>query len=721
MSILDPKDRIESAFEMLLASDTRACLLVTSTGIVRATNPPFKRAHPDLAPGNDLGKHSTSPEAVAKFLSMCARTRGPLPGKITLKTEGGGSLTWSCNGGAAGPGADGGALVILRLQPAELGKAAFEQLNLKIRTLKSEIEWRNRAEQARAHLAAIVSSSTDAIYSKDMADNVTSWNDGAENMFGYSAQEIVGQTALCLVPEEKRDEEAMFVRRVGSGETLRAVETLRRCKDGRLLQVSVTPSPIRNEAGEIIGISKIVRDISVRKKVERSLLAANASLAQLVNESPFGIYAVDADFRIAQVSVGAQKVFENVRPLIGRDFAEALRIIWPEPAASEFIAHFRHTLATGEAYHAPDTVGNRHDIDQVEAYDWKIERLTLPDGRPGVVCHFYDLSERQNFEAALRESEQRFRGTFDNASVGIAHIGLDGTWLEFNDRLCEMSGYSRTDLPHRRLDQLLHPEDRPVDPGKVDRLLSGTIANLQYEARHLCADGSDVWWDVSVALQRNGESEPAYLIYVIRDVSDRKAAQEHQNILMHELSHRSKNQLAVVGAIARQTARTAGSMQDFRALLEQRLNGLAVSIDLLVKQSWTGASLRDLIDKQLEAFAGGGERLERDGPEVVLNSNEAEVIGLAMHELSTNCVKYGAWSTPEGKVHVEWGFETHDEKKVLRLSWTERGGPPVSAPEKTGFGQTVIKSFVSQKLGANVDLAYAADGLQWTVMLPFDR
>lgn len=721
MNTSHPENSIESAFETLLASDPRACLLVTSAGLVRATNPPFRRAHPDLEPGSDLRRISAAPEVLAKFLARCARTRGPLPGRIALTTVDGTPRTWNCHGGAAGPGPEGGALVILRLQPEALGKSAFEHLNRKIRSLSSEIEWRVRAEEVSAHLAAIVSSSTDAIYSKDLADNVTSWNEGAERMFGYTAPEIVGQSALCLVPLEKRAEEAMLMRRVGAGETLQAVETIRQHKDGTHLEVSLTPSPIRNPAGRIVGVSKIVRDISARKEAERSLRAANASLTQLVNDSPFGIYAVDADFRIAQVSTGAQKVFANVRPLIGRDFAEALRIIWPEPVASDFIALFRHTLATGEAFHAPDTVSNRHDTDQVEAYDWKIERMTLPDGRPGVVCHFYDLSERQHFEAALRESEQRFRGTFENASVGIAHLALDGTWLEVNDRLCAMSGYGRDALLQCRLDQLLHPEDRPRDPATVAALLSGETSTLQYEARHLCADGNTAWWDVSVGLQRNDAGAPAYLIYVFRDVSDRKAAQEHQTVLMHELSHRSKNQLAVVSAIARQTARSARSLEDFRALFEQRLNGLAVSVDLLVNQGWAGASLRELIDRQLEAFDFGGDRLEIDGPEVSLNSVEAEVLGLAMHELSTNCVKYGAWSVPQGKVRIAWQIATRDATRVLRLSWTEQGGPPVTAPEKTGFGHTVIRDFVAQKLGAEVALAFAPDGLRWTAELAHPR
>src|SRR5690349_21710985 len=116
-----------------------------------------------------------------------------------------------------------------------------------------------------------------------------------------------------------------------------------------------------------------------------ALRAAHAIFQHLVEHSPFGIFVVDAEFRLTHVSAGAQRVFQHVNPLIGRDFAEVLRCVWPEPFASEAIAHFRRTLDTGETYHAPSTVEQRRDTKQIESYDWKVERLALPDGRFVVV------------------------------------------------------------------------------------------------------------------------------------------------------------------------------------------------------------------------------------------------------------------------------------------------------------------------------------------------
>lgn len=718
VSTLPPENSAVNSFTSLSASDPRASLLVDAAGIVQAANQAAEQALPFLRPGTSMLQASASPDAMAQFLDQCAKTSESVPGSLTLNDSDDKPGTWACHGGRVGDASDGKTLIVLRLHPSEPGKSTYTKLNQKIDSLNSEIEWRARADHASAHLAAIVASSTDAIYSKDLDDNITSWNKGAERMFGYTAIEIVGKPSLCLIPPEKRDEEAIIMARVRAGETLEPVETIRQSKAGNQFDVSITPSPIRNRAGKIVGVSKIVRDISARKQVERSLNAAKATFEQLISNSAFGIYCVDADFRIALVSAGAQKAFQNVRPLIGHDLAAALRILWPEPAAGNFIARFRHTLETGEPYHAPNTIENRHDIGQREAYDWKIERMVLSDGRPGLVCHFYDFSERQKFEAALRESEQRFRGTFENASVGIAHVSLDGAWLDFNDTLCTLLGYTRAEFMETRLDKVRHPDDHAVDAERVDELLSGTVSSIQYEERYRRKDGSIIWLGGTVGLQRDDDGNAAYLIHVIRDVTDRRAAQEHQDFLMHELSHRSKNQLAVISAMARQTARGASSVEAFRSVFEQRLHGLAVSIDMLVNQGWSGVPLRDLIDRQLETFKGDDNRLLCEGPDVTINSAAAEAIGLALHELSTNSLKYGAWSVTEGRVSIQWEFRPSDDGQLVHLTWIERGGPPVEPPTHRGFGQTVIEHLVAQKLDAEVSLSYPVEGLEWTLLLP---
>jgi len=202
--------------------------------------------------------------------------------------------------------------------------------------------------------------------------------------------------------------------------------------------------PVRCESGKVVGVHGIVEDITERKQAEEKLRAAHHSFRQLVEHSPFGIYAVDADFQLVQVSAGAQGIFKNVRPLLGRDFAEIVRIVWPEAFASKVIAIFRQVLATGESYHVPSSVEKRRDTKVIETYDWKVERMFLPDGRLGAVCHFYDLTERQHLEARLRESETRMRMATEVAAVGIWEWNVITNLIRWDAQMFRIYGIAHT-------------------------------------------------------------------------------------------------------------------------------------------------------------------------------------------------------------------------------------------------------------------------------------
>ncbi|WP_426038305.1 PAS domain S-box protein [Cypionkella sp. TWP1-2-1b2] len=168
--------------------------------------------------------------------------------------------------------------------------------------------------------------------------------------------------------------------------------------------VAVSASPRIWTMGEVSLVEEVAERTWAAVKRARAkdrLQIAHDTFRNLIDRSPFGTYIVDADFRLIQISDGGKKAFANVRPLIGRDFAEAVRAIWLDPFSSEVIERFRHTLATGEPFKAV-TNERRADIETTEAYDWQIERMVLPDGRLGVVCHFYDFSEKQQQEDRIK-------------------------------------------------------------------------------------------------------------------------------------------------------------------------------------------------------------------------------------------------------------------------------------------------------------------------------
>jgi PAS domain S-box-containing protein len=279
--------------------------------------------------------------------------------------------------------------------------------------------------------------------------------------------------------------------------------------------------------GKVVGLVAAITNITGTKRAEQRLRASEITFRQLVENSPFGIYAVDADFRIVQVSAGAQKKFENVRPLIGRDFAEAMRCIWPEPFASDAISRFRHTLDTGEPFHAPGSVERRKDTNVVESYDWKIERVTMPDGRFGVVCHFYDLSERQKYEAALRESETTFRVMFDASAVGKIEVEHVTTrFLRVNAAMCKFLGYTEEELLARTVLDVTHPDDRDESRELGERLVTGESDVFDVEKRYIRKDGHAVWARVTVNVIRDASGRPLRNMAVIQDINARKQAEQ---------------------------------------------------------------------------------------------------------------------------------------------------------------------------------------------------
>ena len=196
---------------------------------------------------------------------------------------------------------------------------------------------------------------------------------------------------------------------------------------------------------------------------------------------------------------------------------------------------------------------------------------------------------------------------------------------------------------------------------------------------------------------------------------ERDEREAHVRLIMRELSHRSKNLLAIVLAIARQTSRHTTSFSDFESRFNSRIQALADAHDLLVEQQWSGARIDDLVRAQLAAF--GMEKVNCRGEPVLLKAEAVQNVALALHELATNASKYGALSTPAGKVNIDWTREAGAPgERDLRLTWRESGGPPVTAPSQKGFGCFVLERVTVNALGEG-KLEFNPDGLAWTCVI----
>jgi two-component sensor histidine kinase len=201
------------------------------------------------------------------------------------------------------------------------------------------------------------------------------------------------------------------------------------------------------------------------------------------------------------------------------------------------------------------------------------------------------------------------------------------------------------------------------------------------------------------------------------DISEQKRREEHIRFIIEEMSHRTKNLLAVVMAVASQTARHADSVTQYHERFLNRLGALAHCHDLLVKDSWQGASFDDVVMSQMRPFSEAHSgRINAAGPHVILKPDAVQNLGLAFHELATNASKHGALSGPRGDVLVHWQVDPAEDR--VRVQWREMHGPPVTPPLRRGFGHVVIEQIVPRALNGNGKLDFAPDGVNWTFEFP---
>jgi two-component sensor histidine kinase/CheY-like chemotaxis protein len=204
----------------------------------------------------------------------------------------------------------------------------------------------------------------------------------------------------------------------------------------------------------------------------------------------------------------------------------------------------------------------------------------------------------------------------------------------------------------------------------------------------------------------------------VRDRTEaHKQAEQQIRLLMNEVNHRSKNLLSVVTAIGQQTA--ASSPREFVKKFSSRLQALAVNHDLLVKSQWRSIDASELIGGQLAHFGDlVGKRILFDGPPIRVSSAAAQSIGMVVHELATNTVKYGALSGEEGRIEIAWEIDSNHAEPIFSVRWTERGGPPIFAPTHRGFGTTVVTKMVEMSLDGETVLDYSSTGLIWRLACP---
>lgn len=389
----------------------------------------------------------------------------------------------------------------------------------------------------------------------------------------------------------------------------------------------------------------------------------------------------------------------------------------PEPVRPLVVGHKRRALATNTTQTFEVELPNR------EERSWfRVDVVPVAEGgnEPiGIVCTAIDITRskrldmmRTDLSRRLAETLQRFNLALRSERIMVfsQDLELRYTWAN-SDETQVGSIIGRTD------EDVLPEADR--EP--IVRLKRQVIETRRPAAAEIgVGSGAERrWYDLNVEPNLRPDGTVAGITCASIDITHRKRNEEQMRLVMRELTHRTKNLLAVVIAIARQTAGQTSTIDTFVPALVARLRALSAAQDLIVADDWAGVYISDLIRVLIGQYVPPqSARVAISGPSVMLSPEASQNLGLAIHELAANAVQYGAFANTVGTLSITWECVTTPGGDQLRLTWTEEGGPQVTEPTTRGFGMMVIERNLSRALGAEVDMSFDAKGLTVTIVLP---
>lgn len=327
-----------------------------------------------------------------------------------------------------------------------------------------------------------------------------------------------------------------------------------------------------------------------------------------------------------------------------------------------------------------------------------------------------DITARKLAELEAERERARLAMALEATALGLWEYNLQTLEASWDDRTLAFYGLAPGEKPSFKLyRERLHPDDRDRTIAAYDEAIAGgNGGKFLIEHRLIGPDGAVRWLRNmgQVVFRRDGTA--VRMLGTALDITAEVEAKERQKLLMAELNHRVKNNLATVQSIAVQTARRSGDMAQFLDKFEGRLGALARTHDVLTQNAWTQAGLAALLQRELASF---GERVRVAGPPVELPAPQALALGLIIHELATNAAKYGAFRV-EGTVSVTW---TEPEPGVVSLLWEERGAGPTEPAKTEGFGMQLIRRLTTGDLRGSHRIDHLADGLRIEIVFPIAR
>jgi two-component sensor histidine kinase len=267
---------------------------------------------------------------------------------------------------------------------------------------------------------------------------------------------------------------------------------------------------------------------------------------------------------------------------------------------------------------------------------------------------------------------------------------------------------------------ILIPPDRHDEQRTIFQRIIRAERIKNYETVRQRKDGSSVDVSLTISPVKNAEGKIVGASSITRDITERKLAEAREKMLMAELDHRVKNVLARVDMVALSTRNGSSSIDEYARSLKGRIQSMAAAHALLSQKGWHDVGLEALVRNQLAPYAADAN-IAIHGTDVTLTAAAIQAMGMVLHELVTNAVKYGALSMPIGRVTVSWDCKLNGHAANLIFAWREFGGPPRPVEAKSGYGTRLIRELVPHELGGTVDLEFAADGVSCRIEFPLQQ
>jgi two-component system, chemotaxis family, CheB/CheR fusion protein len=435
-----------------------------------------------------------------------------------------------------------------------------------------------------------------------------------------------------------------------------------------------------------------------------SLLQSSSDLANLFDSTSIAMLFLDRDMRIRRFTPRLLELFRLREGDQGRPISDIVTRLTQGGLRNDAEEVFKTLVPREREVIVTEGVSF---LMQVRPY------RDLNHVIDGVVVTFVDLTERKKHELA----RARLAAIVESSQDAIAGHDLNGTVISWNNGAVALFGTPT----HEAMGYPMPALVKNVLPWSWQDMLAKLRAGEQlsnFECSGTAKDGQPIEVSITISPVREVEGRLTGISLVARDIWARKAAEQKAAMLLGELDHRVKNILSIVSAIISQTLRTSATIEDFAVQVEGRIGAIATAHSLLTNAGSGEISLHAILQTELAAFDSGGGKVVVRGPNIGLTPKTGLSLAMAVHELASNAAKYGALSTPSGRLVIKWSVAGGAEAPSMTLIWTEMGGPAVALPTRQGFGTIMIDRALNHELDAEVTRDFLATGLRCTIIIP---